>query len=181
MRLYIYAIKFYTNIPLPRRSRTTILRNRRSRRIAVRDRRGTRPRKRTHACRHSGACMPRRSRAPAARDRDVARRARERARQRRFRAAIPRERRCHAAVHHLSPASPLCGRGIFSQFFSMHVYKRKRLKTKVYIQILFPHPLSSFLCILSPSLSLMRSRRGGVGRVAAHEAGGAERASNKPQ
>lgn len=61
---------------------------------------------------------------------------------------------CGSEWHHLSPASPLCGRGIFSQFFSMHVYKRKRLKTKVYIQILFPHPLSSFLCILPPSLSL---------------------------
>lgn len=164
MRLYTYAIKFYTNIPLLRRSRNTILRNRRSRSCAgptlpqhgnaeCMHARGTRPRKRTHACRHSGACMqaiatapvartrragPRRSCVPAARDRDVARGSEHGSdgSARPFRGSDGAARPfCGSEWHHLSPASQFCGRDIFSQFFSMHVYKRKTLKTKVYIQI----------------------------------------------
>lgn len=107
-----------------------------------------------HACMQAQRCMhagnsdragraypragPRRSCVPAARDRDVARGSEHGSdgSARPFRGSDGAARPfCGSEWHHLSPASQFCGRDIFSQFFSMHVYKRKTLKTKVYIQI----------------------------------------------
>lgn len=69
-----------------------------------------------------------RSRVPAVRDRDVARGSDGSARP--FRGS---------EWLRLGPAPSFYGRGIFSQFFPIHVYKRKTLKKKVYIQFLFLH------------------------------------------
>lgn len=43
------------------------------------------------------------------------------------------------------PAFPSCGRGIFLQIISMHIYKRKILNKKVYFQFLFGDYIYSLL------------------------------------
>jgi hypothetical protein len=49
-------------------------------------------------------------------------------------ATVPRPHSAGAS----DPASLFYGRGIFSQFFSMHVYKRNIFHKEVYFQIFFP-------------------------------------------
>lgn len=56
------------------------------------------------------------------------------------------------------PTSPFCGRGIFLQFFSMHVYKRNIFQKEVYFQFFFivsPQELAVAISLSIGTMSLL--------------------------